>query len=134
LKRLLAGRMTLIMSAFSSRSFRLVGVVGRLSVGASEAAGLRCPPPGGRWPAGNLPSLARRVPPVPPVDILGPEQSVSTWLTPCAPTSKISTVMPPAPRPRVDGLRPARQATVSTPSQCHEAARKFSGTPCREAR
>jgi len=33
----------------------------------------------------------------------GPEQSVPTWLTPCAPTWKISTVMPPAPRPQVDG-------------------------------
>ena len=65
---------------------------------------------------------------------LQPEQSVPTWLTPCAPTSEISTVMPPAPRPQVDGLRPVRQATVSTPSQCHEAARKFSRTPCREAR
>jgi len=81
-----------------------------------------------------LPSLARRVPLVPPVDILGPEQSVPTWLTPCAPTSEISTVMPPAPRPQVDGLRPARQATVLTPSQCHGAAKKFSGTPCSEAR
>ena len=36
-------------------------------------------------------------------DILGPEQSVSTWLTPCALTSKITTVMPPAPRPQVYG-------------------------------
>ena len=33
-----------------------------------------------------------------------------------------------------DGSGPARQETVSTPSQCHEAARKVSGTPCRTAR
>jgi len=74
------------------------------------------------------------VPPVPPVDILRPEQSVPTWQTPREPTSKITTVMPPAPRPQIDGQRPARKATVSTPSKCHEAARKFSGKPRREAR
>ena len=40
--------------------------------------------------------------------------------------SKIAIVVPPAPRPQVDGKRPARQAIVSTPSQCQEAERKFS--------
>jgi len=103
----------------------------RWGVGGGRSA---LPPPSGRLPVGNLPSLARRVPLVPPVDILGPEQSVLNWLTPCAPTSKISTVMFLAPRSQVDGLRPARQATVSTPSQCQEAARKFLGTPCGKAR
>jgi len=42
-------------------------------------------------------------------------------------------VVPLAPRPQVDGKRLVRQTTVSKPSRCHEAARKFSGTPCRKA-
>jgi len=58
LKRLLAGRTTLILSAFSSRSFCLVGVAGRLRAAASDS--LELSPvedplggdggPGGPWP------------------------------------------------------------------------------------
>jgi len=59
LKRLLAGRITLILSVFSSRSFRLVGVAGRLRAAASDSLELSLGEdplggdggPGGPWPS-----------------------------------------------------------------------------------
>jgi len=59
LKRLLAGRITLILSAFSSRSLRLVGVEGRLRTAASDSLELSLGEdplggdggPGGPWPS-----------------------------------------------------------------------------------
>jgi len=59
LKRLLAGRIKLILSAFSSRSFRFVGVAGRLHAAASNSLELSLGEdplggdggPGGPWPS-----------------------------------------------------------------------------------
>jgi len=59
LKRLLAGQITVILSAFSSRFFRLVGVAGRLRAAASDSLELLLGEdplggdggPGGLWPS-----------------------------------------------------------------------------------
>jgi len=59
LKRLSAGRISLIMSAYSGRSFRLVGVAERLSAAAPDSLELALGEdplggdggPGGLWPS-----------------------------------------------------------------------------------
>jgi len=64
LKPLLAGQITLIVSAFSSRSFRWVGVAERLRAVASDSLELSLgedPLGGDAWPGGPWPSSGEHV-------------------------------------------------------------------------